>query len=247
MRALPGASNRSAGRGRRLPGPSWQASPVRLAPIVGWTPPRRTLEGRRVELIYPDSTVIVVNRDGRDVAASFVHRHSALTTFSKPWPSGSSAWGACAATQRSRPDRILSIDLVDLVRTTRSGDRADLCVRRSDGGSRHVRLVRHERDARSSHAGQWRRDFDADTCAQIDGPISPRAGSGECRVQLPSGGSARRSRHDHRDRLHRGGSRTRGLSSCVSRTIRVLHSGMGNSSVGGAAVSAEVFPGMGAR
>ena len=58
------------------------------------TTPANARKADRVEPIYPDSTVIVVNRDGRDVASRLFTKHSVPTTSSKPWPSGSSAWDA---------------------------------------------------------------------------------------------------------------------------------------------------------
>jgi hypothetical protein len=63
----------------------------------------------------------------------------------------------------------LSIDLVDLVRTARSETIEQICsfvgvTVDQDMCAWFDANVTHE----SSHAGRWRRDFDADTCAQID-------------------------------------------------------------------------------
>lgn len=154
------------------------------------TTPANARKADRVEPIYPDSTVIVVNRDGRDVAASFVHQTFGPDDVFEALAQWEQRMGRLhAATQRSRPDRILSIDLVDLVRTARSETIEQICsfvgvTVDQDMCAWFDANVTHE----SSHAGRWRRDFDADTCAQID-----EAYLAACErlvsagVQLPSG------------------------------------------------------------
>ena len=154
------------------------------------TTPANARKADRVEPIYPDSTVIVVNRDGRDVAASFVHQTFGPDDVFEALTQWEQRMGRIhAATRRSRPDRILSIDLVDLVRTARSETIEQICSFvgvsvDEDMCAWFDANVTHE----SSHTGRWRRDFDADTCAQID-----EAYLAACErlvsagVQLPSG------------------------------------------------------------
>ncbi len=134
------------------------------------TTPANARKADRLEPIYPDSSVIVVTRDGRDVAASFVSQpfgpddvFEALTQWEQRMLRTHRAVAGC------RAGRVLTIELLDLVVHDRAGSLDLLCeflqVPPDDG-------MRTWFDANvtadSMHPGRWRRDFDPDTVARID-------------------------------------------------------------------------------
>ncbi len=134
------------------------------------TTPANARKADRLEWVYPDSTVVIVTRDGRDVAASFVHQDfgpSDLFAALDQWELRTIR--AHKATERSAPGRVLTIELIDLVRNNRQETLDRLLAH--VGVAPTVDLTEWFNDtmsAESSHAGRWRRDFDASTVAAID-------------------------------------------------------------------------------
>lgn len=134
------------------------------------TTPANARKADRVELIYPDSTVVVVTRDGRDVAASFVSQSFGPNDVFEAldqWEARSRRIHAAVAA--SRPGRVLTIELMDLVVRDRAGSLARLCdFLEVPVDPAMVAWFDSEVTADGAHPGRWRRDFDPDTCAAID-------------------------------------------------------------------------------
>lgn len=134
------------------------------------TTPANARKAQRVEPIYPESSVIVVHRDGRDVAASFVHQtfgpddvFEALTLWEERM------LRIHRAVEESRPDRILEIDLVDLVDRDRAGTLERVCALIDvPVDASMVEWFEANVTSSAAHHGRWRADFDADDCARID-------------------------------------------------------------------------------
>jgi hypothetical protein len=134
------------------------------------TTPANARKADRLEPIYPDSTVVVVTRDGRDVAASFVTQtfgpddvFEALDQWEQRMLRTHSAVVGC------RAGRVVTIELMDLVTRDREGTLARLCEAIGvpvDPGM--VEWFDANVTAGGAHPDRWRRDFDADTCARID-------------------------------------------------------------------------------
>jgi hypothetical protein len=134
------------------------------------TTPANARKADRLEPIYPESTVVVVTRDGRDVSASFVSQtfgpddvFEALDQWEQRMLRTHVAVAAC------RPGRVLTIDLADLVVRDRAGTLAMLCAHVGvpvDDGM--VAWFDDNVTPEGMHPGRWRRDFDGETCARID-------------------------------------------------------------------------------
>ena len=134
------------------------------------TTPANARKANLITPIYPEHKVIVMVRDGRDVAASFVHQDfgpsdvfEAVALWEKRMIKSDQAVKRCAA------GVVLTLDLQDLVVTERDAS-LDLILE-------HCELedsleMRDWFNARvtpdGAHAGRWRRDFDDSTCAVID-------------------------------------------------------------------------------
>ena len=134
------------------------------------TTPANARKANLITPIYPQQKVIVMVRDGRDVAASFVHQDfgpsdvfEAVALWEKRMIKSDQAVKRCAA------GVVLTLDLQDLVVTERDAS-LDLILE-------HCELedsleMRDWFNARvtpdGAHAGRWRRDFDDSTCAVID-------------------------------------------------------------------------------
>lgn len=134
------------------------------------TTPANARKANLITPIYPQHKVIVMVRDGRDVAASFVHQDfgpsdvfEAVALWEKRMIKSDQAAKRCAA------GVVLTLDLQDLVVTERDAS-LDLILE-------HCELedsleMRDWFNARvtpdGAHAGRWRRDFDDSTCAVID-------------------------------------------------------------------------------
>lgn len=134
------------------------------------TTPANARKADRLEPIYPQSAVIVVTRDGRDVAASFVSQSfgpddvfEALDQWEQRMLRTHRAVLGC------RPGRVLTIPLMDLVVHDREGSLALLCAHVGvpvDPGM--VAWFDANVTADGAHPGRWRRDFDEETCGRID-------------------------------------------------------------------------------
>ena len=134
------------------------------------TTPANARKADRLEPIYPQSSVVVVTRDGRDVAASF-----ASQSFGPNNPyEALSQWEqrmlrAHKAAARSRAGRVLTIELIDLVVRDRGGAVARLCAFLGiDVDAQMVEWFDENVTADGMHPGRWRQDFDADVTARID-------------------------------------------------------------------------------
>ena len=134
------------------------------------TTPANARKADRLEAIYPHSSVVVVTRDGRDVAASFVSQpfgpddvFEALDQWEQRMLRTHRAVGAC------RPGRVITVQLLDLVVHDRSGTLEQLCGFLEvpvDPGM--VTWFDTHVTADSMHPGRWRRDFDDATVTRID-------------------------------------------------------------------------------
>ncbi len=134
------------------------------------TTPANARKADRLEPIYPQSTVVVVTRDGRDVAASFVSQSfgpddvfDALAQWEQRMLRTHAAVAAC------RPGRVLTIELMDLVVTSRTETLERLCSFLDlpvDAGM--VQWFDANVTPEGAHPGRWRRDFDEATCLRID-------------------------------------------------------------------------------
>ena len=134
------------------------------------TTPANARKADRLEVIYPESSVVVVTRDGRDVAASFVSQSfgpddvfDALAQWEQRMVRTHAAVAGC------RPGRVLTFPLMDLVVTDRAGTLSRLCEHLDvpvDPGM--VAWFDAEVTSTGAHPGRWRRDFDEETCARID-------------------------------------------------------------------------------
>lgn len=140
------------------------------APRLVDTTPANARKADRVEPIYPESSVVVVTRDGRDVASSFVHQtfgpddvHDALDQWEHRMLRTHRAVAAC------RPGRVVTIELMDLVVRDRDGTLRLLCDFLEvpvDAGM--VAWFEANVTPDGAHPGRWRSDFDASECARID-------------------------------------------------------------------------------
>ena len=134
------------------------------------TTPANARKADKVEPIYPHSVVIVVHRDGRDVAASFAHQpfgpddvFEALGLWEQRMVR------IHKAVQGSDPSRILEIDLIDLVATARLETLERICAAIDvPVDPQMVAWFDANVTAEAAHGGRWRRDFDAATCARLD-------------------------------------------------------------------------------
>ena len=134
------------------------------------TTPANARKADKVEAIYPESVVVVVHRDGRDVAASFVHQNfgpddvfEALNQWEQRM------LRIHKAVMNSRPDRIVEVDLVDLVINDRMGTLQRLCQAIDVPlAPAMVEWLDENVTEQAAHGGRWRRDFDAATCDRLD-------------------------------------------------------------------------------
>ena len=134
------------------------------------TTPANARKANLIAPIYPQHKVIVMVRDGRDVAASFVHQtfgpsdvFEAIALWEKRMIKSDQAVKSCEA------GAVLTLDLQDLVVTERDAS-LDLILKHCElDDSREMRDWFNARvTPDGAHAGRWRRDFDDSTCAVID-------------------------------------------------------------------------------
>jgi hypothetical protein len=134
------------------------------------TTPANARKADRTEPIYPESTVVVVTRDGRDVAASFVSQSfgpddvfAALEQWEQRMIRTQRAVSAC------RPGRVMEIQLMDLVVNDREGTLERLCAHVGvPVDPDMVSWFDSHVTADGAHPGRWRRDFDEETVRRID-------------------------------------------------------------------------------
>ena len=153
------------------------------------TMPANARKADRLELVYPESTVVVITRDGRDVAASFVSQTFGpddVFVALDQWEQR--MMRTHRAVQGCRPGRVATIQLMDLVTSDRTGSLRTLCDAVGvpvDPGMADWFDATVTSDG--AHPGRWRRDFDEDTCRRIDaayGAIVERLT--EAGIQIPA-------------------------------------------------------------
>lgn len=134
------------------------------------TTPANARKADRVEQIYPESKVIIVLRDGRDVAASFVTQNFGPNDVFEALAQWEQRMlRSHRAAVSSRPDRIMMIELADLVERDRSGtlDAIVTFLGLTDDASMRAWFDENVRPE-NAHGGRWRTQFDAQTTEQID-------------------------------------------------------------------------------
>ena len=134
------------------------------------TTPANARKAHRVEPIYPESVVIVVNRDGRDVAASFVQQTFGPDDVFEALDQWEQRMRRIhREVTESRPERVVQVDLVDLVLSAREESIERICAGIGvDVDPKMVDWFNANVTQAAAHHGRWRRDFDADTVAQVD-------------------------------------------------------------------------------
>lgn len=149
-----------------------------MAKVTASAPGRRWVDGTPanaritdlIEPIYPDCQVVSIIRDGRDVAASFVEQKfgpkeifEALDT----WAQRSRRMKL--AVDRCRPGRILTIDMLDLVKYRRQQTVEQVCQFLSIPADPHmVQWFDDNVSEDRAHIGRWRTQFDGPTRDRID-------------------------------------------------------------------------------
>jgi hypothetical protein len=134
------------------------------------TTPANARKADKVEAIYPESVVIIVNRDGRDVAASFAHQNfgpndvfEALDLWEQRM------LRIHKAVSNSRPNRIVDVDLVNLVINARTETLERICQAIDvPVAPEMVAWFDVNVTQQAAHGGRWRQDFDALTCDRLD-------------------------------------------------------------------------------
>ena len=134
------------------------------------TTPANARKADRVELIYPDSKVIIVTRDGRDVAASFVQQTFGpddVLEALEQWEQR--MLRAHRAELASRAGRVMSIELIDLVARDREASIGRICAFLDvDVDPGMVDWFNTHVTPENAHVGRWRNQFDSTTADQID-------------------------------------------------------------------------------
>jgi len=134
------------------------------------TTPANARKANLIASIYPNYKAIVVVRDGRDVAASFVHQDFgpsdifvALAQWEQRMIKSDQAIKKCA------PGVVLSLDLQNLVVTARDQSLNSILEHCELEDSHEMRdWFNATVTLEGAHAGRWRRDFDESTCEAID-------------------------------------------------------------------------------
>jgi Sulfotransferase family len=135
------------------------------------TTPANARKANLLGPIYPHYKVIVVVRDGRDVAASFVHQDfgpndifAALAQWEQRMIK------AHKAAEKSPAGKVLTIDLQNLVVNERKHTVAQILAHCDLPPSEEMNTWFDETvTVAGAHTGRWRRDFDESTCQAIDG------------------------------------------------------------------------------
>jgi len=134
------------------------------------TTPANVRKAHLIAPIYPDYKVIEVVRDGRDVAASFVHQDfgpsdvfEALSQWEQRTIKSEEAIKKC------EPGVVLRLELQDLVVTARDQSLKVILEHCELEDSAEMRdWFNAHVTAEGAHAGRWRRDFGESTCEAID-------------------------------------------------------------------------------
>lgn len=134
------------------------------------TTPANARKANLIAPIYPNYKVIVVVRDGRDVAASFVHQDfgpgdvfEALAQWEQRMIKSDQA------VQKSAAGVVLTLDLQDLVFAAREQSLNMILDHCGLEASPEMQdWFNATVTAEGAHSGRWRRDFDGFTCDAID-------------------------------------------------------------------------------
>ena len=134
------------------------------------TTPANARKADLLEPLYPHSKVIIVIRDGRDVAASFTRQSFGPDDVFEALDQWASRMiKSHQAAQASTPSRIHIVDLADLVRDARGDSVAALMAfLEVDSDAGMTTWFDTEMTADGAHIGRWRSDFDAETTQRID-------------------------------------------------------------------------------
>ena len=134
------------------------------------TTPANARKADRVEPIYPDSRVVIVIRDGRDVAVSF-----SLQSFGPDDVfEALDLWErrmlrAHQAAHASAPGRVLVVDLADLMLRARSSTLAQLLAFAQVGPDAGMQAwFDAEVSAERGHLGRWRSALDPATADRLN-------------------------------------------------------------------------------
>jgi hypothetical protein len=134
------------------------------------TTPANARKANLIAPIYPNYKVIVVVRDGRDVAASFVHQDfgpSDIFEALAQWEQRMIK--SDQAVKNSAADLVLTLDLQDLVISARDQSLKMILEHCELEDSPETRdWFNATVTAEGAHSGRWRRDFDESTCDAID-------------------------------------------------------------------------------
>jgi hypothetical protein len=134
------------------------------------TTPANARISEQIEPIYPESQVIAMIRDGRDVAASFVAQTfgpNEIFASLAQWEKRSLL--IHQATLASRPGRCIVVDMLDLVDRERDATLTRICDFLNVPVDPGMKAWFDETvSAENAHVGRWRTQFDADTTKEID-------------------------------------------------------------------------------
>lgn len=134
------------------------------------TTPANARKADLLEPLYPHSKVIVVIRDGRDVAASFTRQSFGPDDVFEALDQWANRMiKSHHAAQASMPSRIHVVDLADLVRDARADSLAALMAfLEVEADPSMVGWFDTAMTADGAHIGRWRSDFDGETARRID-------------------------------------------------------------------------------
>jgi len=134
------------------------------------TTPANARISDQIEPIYPDSQVIGMIRDGRDVAASFVAQTfgpNEIFASLRQWEKRSLL--IHQSTLASRPGRCIIVDMLDLVDRDRDSTLERICDFLNVPVDPTMKGWFDETvNASNAHVGRWRTQFDEATTREID-------------------------------------------------------------------------------
>jgi len=134
------------------------------------TTPANARISEQIEPIYPQSQVIAMIRDGRDVAASFVEQNfgpNEIFASLRQWEKRTLL--IHQATLASTPGRCIIVDMLDLVDRERETTLQHICDFLNVPVDPGMKAWFDETvNAENAHVGRWRTQFDSETTMEID-------------------------------------------------------------------------------